>query len=92
MSVKLPAIFDQNSPHTFGKIVKKLITTKTLSKFDLDLKCQGHGRNQKLMTWETKTSHPKKIKQVNYVDPPPPPPPGGGGRHNYTKEVMALYF
>ena len=28
MSMKLPAKFDQNSPHTFDKIVKKLITTK----------------------------------------------------------------
>ena len=28
MSMKLPAMFDQNPPHTFEKIVKKLITTK----------------------------------------------------------------
>ena len=32
MSVKLPAMFDQNPPHTFGKIVKKLITTKNALK------------------------------------------------------------
>ena len=32
-----------------------------LSKLDLDPKCQGHSRNQKLMTWGTKkTCHPKK--------------------------------
>ena len=31
MSMKLPATFDQNSPHTFNKIVKKLITTKKCS-------------------------------------------------------------
>ena len=62
MSVKLSAMFDQNHPHTFDKIVKKLITTKTLSKLDLDPKCQGHSRNQKLMT-RTKTCHPKKFEQ-----------------------------
>ena len=28
MSMKLPAMFDQNAPHNFDKIVKKLITTK----------------------------------------------------------------
>ena len=32
MSMKLPAMFDQNSPHTFDKIVKKLITTKNALK------------------------------------------------------------
>ena len=31
MSMKLPAMFDQNPPHTFDKIVKKLITTKKRS-------------------------------------------------------------
>ena len=55
MSMKLPAMFDQKPPHTFDKIVKKLITTKkTHSKLDLDPKYQGHSRNQKLMTWATK--------------------------------------
>ena len=28
MPKKLPAMFDQNPPHTFDKIVKKLITAK----------------------------------------------------------------
>ena len=60
MSVKLPAMFDQNPTHTFDKIVKKLKTTKTLSKLDLDPKCQGHSRNQKPMTWGTKNMPPKK--------------------------------
>ena len=60
MSVKHPAMFDQNPPHTFGKIVKKLIATNTLSKVDLDPKCQGHSSNQKLMTWGTKNMPPKK--------------------------------
>ena len=60
MSMKLPAMFDQNPPHTFDKIVKKLITTKTLSKIDLDPKCQGHSRIQKLMTWGTKNIPPQK--------------------------------
>ena len=41
MSMKLPAMFDQNPPHTFDKIVTKLIPTKTLSKLDLEPKCQG---------------------------------------------------
>ena len=31
-----------------------------LSKLDLDPKCQGHSRNQKLMTWGTKKMPPKK--------------------------------
>ena len=31
-----------------------------LSKLDLDPKCQGHSRNQKLMTWETKNMPAKK--------------------------------
>ena len=60
MSMKLPAMFDQNPPHTFDEIVKKLITTKTHSKLDLDPKCQGHSRNQKPMTWGTKNMPPKK--------------------------------
>ena len=58
MSMKLLAMFDQNPPHTFDKIVKKL--QKALSKLDLDPKCQGHSRNQKLMTWGTKNMPPKK--------------------------------
>ena len=32
MSMKLPAMFDQNPHHTFDKIVKKLITTKNALK------------------------------------------------------------
>ena len=43
MSLMLPAMFDQNPPHTFDKIVKKLIKTKNAlyltSKLDLDPKC-----------------------------------------------------
>ena len=58
MSTKLPATFDQNPPHTFDKIVKKLITIKMHSKLDLDPKCEGHSRNQKLMTWGTKNMPP----------------------------------
>ena len=60
-SMKLPAMFDQNNPHTFDKIVKKLITTKMLSKLDIVPKCQGHSRNQKLRTWGTKNMPPKEI-------------------------------
>ena len=57
MSMKLPAMFDQNSPHTNSE---KLITTKMLSKLDLDPKCQGDSRNQKIMTWGTKNIPPPK--------------------------------
>ena len=32
MSMKIPAMFDQNPPHTFDKIVKKLLTTKNALK------------------------------------------------------------
>ena len=60
MPMKLPAMFDQNAPHTFDKIVKNLITTKTFSKLDLDPKCQGHSRNQKLLTWGRKNMPPQK--------------------------------
>ena len=31
-----------------------------LSKLDLDPKCQGHSRNQKLMAWGTKNMPPQK--------------------------------
>ena len=61
--MKLPVTFDQNPPHTFDKIVEKQITTKTLSKFDLELKYQDHNRNQKTMTWGTKTCHQKDSEQ-----------------------------
>ena len=60
MSMKLPTVFDQNPPHTFDKIVKKLITTKTLSKLDLEPKCQFHCKNQS-MTRGTKNMPPNKI-------------------------------
>ena len=50
MSVKLPAMFYQNLPHTFDKTVKKQIKTKNALKLDLYPKCQGHSRNQKTMT------------------------------------------
>ena len=36
------------------------MTRSTLSKLDLDPKCQGHSRNQKLMTWGTKNLPPQK--------------------------------
>ena len=47
MSMKLLPMFDQNPPLTFGKIVEKHITTKTLLKLDLEPK--GHSRNRKTM-------------------------------------------
>ena len=42
MSMKLPAMFDQN--FSFDKIVKK--QQKTLSKLDLDPKCHVQSRKQ----------------------------------------------
>ena len=89
MSMKLPAMFDQNPPHTFDKIVKKLITTKRLSKLDFDPKCQGPSRNQKLMTWGTKNMPPpKKLSRgsisnwcdADVDDDADVDPPTGGGR------------
>ena len=59
MSMKLSTMFDQNLPHTFDKIVEKQIATKTLSKLDLESKCQGYSRNQKTMIWGTKNMPPK---------------------------------
>ena len=41
--MKLPAMFDQNTPHIFDEVVKK--QQKTLSKIDLDPKGQGHSKN-----------------------------------------------
>ena len=58
MSMKLPAMFDPL--HTFNKIVKNSKQQKTLSKLDLEPKCQGHSRNQKIMTWGTKNLPPQK--------------------------------
>ena len=63
MSMKHPAMFDQNPPHNFDKIAKKLITTKTLSRLDLDPKCQGNSTNQKLKTWGTKNAHKKNLSR-----------------------------
>ena len=61
MPIKLPAMFDKNPPHTIEKIVKKLITTKkTLSKLDLDPKCQGHSKNLKISIWGIKNMPPLK--------------------------------
>ena len=33
-----------------------------LSQLDLDPQSQGHGRNQKIMIWGTKTCHPKNFE------------------------------
>ena len=90
MSMKLPAMFDQNPTQTFDKIRKKLIRTKTLSELDL-----GHSRNQTLMTWGTNsTCHPKKNLRrgslSNCCDADAdsskticrPHPTGEGGRYN----------
>ena len=60
MSINLPVMFDQNPPHTFDKIVEKQITTKMLSKLDLEPKCQGHHRKQKTITLRIKNMPPQK--------------------------------
>ena len=44
MCMKLPVMFHQNPTHTFDKIVEEHITTKMLSKLDLEPKDQGHSR------------------------------------------------
>ena len=64
MYIQQTGKFDQYPPlQTFDTIVKKnQITTKTLSKLDLEPKCQGHSRNPNAMNFETKTCHPKKIE------------------------------
>ena len=54
MSMKLPAMFDQNLSHKCDKIVENRLQKKTLSKLDPLHKCQGHSRNQKTMTLGTK--------------------------------------
>ena len=54
MSVKLPTMFDQNHPHTFGEIVKKLITRKKqMSRSQKKSKANDLGNK--------KTCHPQKI-------------------------------
>ena len=54
-------MFDLNPPHTFDKIVKKLITTKKCSQsLTLSPNVMDYSRNQKLMTWVTKHMPPKK--------------------------------
>ena len=85
MSVKLPAMFEQNPPHTFDKIVKK--QQKMLPK-------------HKTMFWGTKNMPTKKRLSrrflSNWCDADvdadedadsskticPSPPYGKGGRHN----------
>ena len=67
MSVKLSAMFDQNPPHTFDKIVKKQITIKNALKLDLYPKCKGHSRNQKTMTWGAKNKTPQKNLSMGFL-------------------------
>ena len=48
MSMKLPAKFDQNTPHTLEQIVAKHIPVKNkTSNLDLVTKCQGHSKKLK---------------------------------------------
>ena len=55
MSMKFPAIFDQNPNYTFDK----QITTKSRLNLDLEHKSQGLSRNQKTMTLGTINTIPK---------------------------------
>ena len=47
MSMKFPVMFDQNPIRTLDKIVEKQVTTKYLSKLNLQRKCQGPNKNSK---------------------------------------------
>ena len=42
MSMKLPAMFDQNPPYTLDQIVAKQIPLKMISNLELEQKCQCH--------------------------------------------------
>ena len=50
------------TPSYFGQIVEKHITTKPLSKGDLEYKFQAHSKNQRTMTLETKNMPSKKFE------------------------------
>ena len=72
-----------------------------LSKLDFDPKCQGHSRNQKLITWGTKTMPPQKNLSrgclSNWCDADADAyadsskticrPPPYGGQHNNGKDM-----
>ena len=60
MSMKLPAMFDQNPPHTLEQIVAKHIPMKKISNLDLEPKCLGHSKNLKISIWGTKNVLPVK--------------------------------
>ena len=46
MTMKFPAMFDENPPHTIDKIVKKLTTTKNAQ----SLTSSPNIKNQRIMT------------------------------------------
>ena len=60
MSMKLPAMFDQNPPHTLDQMVGEHIPLKIISNLDLEPKCQGHSKNLKMSIWGTKSMPPLK--------------------------------
>ena len=60
MSLKLPAMFDQNPPHILDQIVGEHILMKNISNRDLEPKCQGHSKNLKISIWGTKNMPPLK--------------------------------
>ena len=65
-----------------------------LSKLDLDPKCQGHSRNQKLMAWGTKNMPPKTNLGIgclsNWCDADADGNSSTGGQHNHTL-IYAFY-
>ena len=56
--MRLPAMFDQNPPHTLDQIVGAHIPMKNDLKLDLEPKCQGHSKNVKISIWGTKNMLP----------------------------------
>ena len=66
MSMKLPAMFDQNPPHTLDQTVAKHIPMKMISNLDLEPKCQGHSKNLKISTWGTKNMPPLKQRSRDF--------------------------
>ena len=83
MSIKLPAMFDQNPLILLIKWWKNRLQQKMLSMLYFEPKCQGHSRNQKTMTLGTKKLSTKKNLDANSSKTICRPPTTGGGQHKY---------
>ena len=66
MLMKLPAMFDQNPPHTLDQIVAKHILIKMISNLDFEPKCYGHSKNLKISTLRTKKHSTPKTKEQGF--------------------------